>query len=141
MENNRGTTSHFIGIIRIVALIILIAIIAFFIIRWARARQDTNQSRQADTSKQANRSDDDSRESGASNQERRSSASSENESPQDSRQVVVGGSTADTIPQVGPQSIVMTMLSIITFAYVFARYADSRRTLRHTQSMVYPSKM
>ncbi len=47
MEEKRGTISHFSGIIRLIAFIVLVVILLFFVFRWAANRRAENRAEEA----------------------------------------------------------------------------------------------
>lgn len=52
MEEKRGVLSHVSGIIRFVVFILVIILLAFFVVRWARDRQTDNSSTETNTTSQ-----------------------------------------------------------------------------------------
>lgn len=137
MENNRGTVSHFTVIIRVIAFVVLIAILAFFAIRWVRARQDTNRANQAVTSQNEAASQEDGEEAEDTEEkgnqsERSSGATQEEDSHQDQspQDIANTGVSTEEIPQVGMEDTLAMVLVVSGLAYATALYSASRKRLK-----------
>lgn len=128
MENNKGVLSHLGGIVRIILLIIFIAIITFFVVRFFRNRQaerraqDSSQVSQQNGQQNGsdNRAEEESRGSGGSEREDQSSGTSSTES-RDQNNIPSGiddgggASTSRPVPNAGPSAIPETGASTSIF--------------------------
>ncbi len=110
MENNRGLLTHFSGIIRIVIIIIAIAILAFFVIRFMQNRQSTRTADQATqtTQEETQGANNDQAEerAGSGGVARDEENRDQNNSDESSVATVPGGvAESDVVPNTGPQAI------------------------------------
>lgn len=133
MENSKGTVSHFTGIIRMVAFVVLIAIIAFFAIRWIRAGQEVGRSQQ-DVSSEEQAVEGEESEATEESEEERVIAGVEDSNPVGTEEEREGSQTAPSvtseIPQVGAENALPLVFSISGLVYVAARYRASRSQLQ-----------
>lgn len=134
MENNRGAVTHFTGIIRIVAFVVLIAIMAFFAIRWIRSSQRVDDGKQgASSQERAGNTDsgvttDGGGEGIVSEPER----DTEDTTTQTEEQQTNTAVTSE-IPQVGAEDVLLSTITLSILAYAVVRYArsyDEKQLLR-----------
>lgn len=112
MEEKRGILSHFGTVIRIAILIILVAVLTFFVVRFFRNRQVSQRAQQtthtAQTNQQGQKDQPQNTRQDSNNGSGNNSESS-NQSTQGGqpipRGIADGGSSNTTVPSAGPQSL------------------------------------
>lgn len=140
MEDRRGIYTYLGGAVRIILIVLLVAILAFFVIRWARARQNTQKAEQATKTASADKSDSDQK---AEENSGSSSKDTESNGGSDSIQIPKGIADSDVVAQPGESKmpdagmdadIILTSVALAASTYFFMMYSKSARLVRE-QSM------
>jgi hypothetical protein len=128
MENDRAAATYITGIVRTVALIVLIAILAFFAIRWVRAGQEAK--RVASSSEEVAVQEVDEDEGGVLEETQRVGVTeSDDETEEVAESPVEVADLPSGIPQVGAENILVSALAITGLAYACFMYVGSRLAL------------
>lgn len=145
MENNRAAASHFTGIIRTVAFIVLIAIIAFFVIRWVRANQEVGQDNQETETVAQEAAEEEANEAPIEEIENSTdsdgeetegpvhSGTTEEDEETSSISEALPGTTTE-IPQVGAEGVLLSAITVGGLAYAIMMYVSTRLALVEAMS-------
>jgi cytoskeletal protein RodZ len=128
MENRRGVLSHFGGIIRIIILIVSVAVITFFIVRFFRNREATRTAQQstqvAQNQGKHNTSDESRSDDSTDHESDNTESSNSSESVAIPSGVAEGGDGDETsvLPAVGMgyEAVLVSVLAgLVTYGVVF----------------------